>query len=208
MVPFLHHVRSALHPDADRRVGRYLLQELLGKVYEPFGDRNWKPGIVICSFVITVSWMYLVVQGNIGVIWPLFGVSNQLLATTVLAIGRGRYAWVTMVPCFFMAFITIVADYENVFNSYIPTGKTALTVVSAIMFILVAVVLIESVRSWIRLFKSTPPDYRSREEIEEETKKENERLEALGVPTAAVIRLTPEERAIREEERMVKAALD
>ena len=71
-----------------------------------------------------------------------------------------------------------------------------------------AVVLIESVRSWIRLFKSTPPDYRSREEIEEETKKENERLEALGVPTAAVIRLTPEERAIREEERMVKAALD
>ena len=77
--------------------------------------------------------MYLVVQGNIGVIWPLFGVSNQLLATTVLAIvtsfiirhGRGRYAWVTMVPCFFMAFITIVADYENVFNSYIPTGKTA-----------------------------------------------------------------------------------
>lgn len=177
--------------DAGCRVGRYLLQELLGHVYEPFGNRDWTPGIIICSLLITVSWMYLVLQGNIGVIWPLFGVSNQLLATTGLAIvtsflyrhGRGRYAWVTMIPCIFMAVITVYADYLNVFDSYLPSGKIALTIVSAIMFILVAIVVVESVRSWFRLAKTVPQDYRSREEIEEETKKENEK-EGKTVATA------------------------
>lgn len=206
--------------DAGCRVGRYLLQELLGQVYEPFGDRNWKPGIFFCSLVITCAWMYLVLQGNIGVIWPLFGVSNQLLATTGLAIvtsflirhGRGRYAWVTMIPCIFMAVITVYADYLNVFDNYLPSGKHALTAVSAVMFVLVAVVVIESVRSWFRLFRSTPPDYRSREEIEEETKKENEEhaaaIAAGIIPTDGPEALSERERRNREEEMAVKAVLD
>lgn len=206
--------------DAGCRVGRYLLQELLSKVYEPFGDRSWKPGIVLCSFVITCSWMYLILQGDIGVIWPLFGVSNQLLATTVLAIvtsyiihsGRGRYAWVTMIPCFFMAVITIVADYQNVFNSYLPAGKTTMVVISALMFVLVAIVVVESVRSWFRLFKNTPPDYRSREEIEEETKKANEEEAAAVaagiIPAQPVAVLSEKEKKLRAEEMAVKAVLD
>ena len=171
--------------DAGSRVGRYLLQELLGTVYEPFARRDWWPGIIICSLLITLSWTYLVLQGNIGVIWPLFGVSNQLLATTVLAIctsyimrhGRARYAWVTFIPCVFMAVITVTADYENVFISYLPKGQILLASISALMFALVMVVLVESVRSWIRLAKEIKPDYRTREEIEEETKEE---MEASG----------------------------
>ncbi len=169
--------------DAGSRVGRYLLQELLGKVYKPFANTEWWPGIIICSAIVSISWGYLVLQGNIGEIWPLFGVSNQLLGTTALAIGtsyifrtgRGRYAWVTMVPCIFMAIITCYADYLNIFTNYIPTGKWLLVVISAIMFILVAVVMIEAVRSWIRYANTVKQDYRTREEIEAETKAELEK---------------------------------
>ena len=166
--------------DAGSRVGRYLLQELLGKVYKPFGNTEWWPGIIVCSALISFFWGYLVLQGNIGEIWPLFGVSNQLLGTITLAIGtsyiyrtgRGRYAWVTMVPCLFMAIITCYADYLNIFDSYIPTGKWLLVGISVVMFVLVAVVMIESIRSWIRYAGSVKQDYRTREEIENATKLE------------------------------------
>ncbi|WP_196591120.1 carbon starvation protein A [Pectinatus frisingensis] len=173
--------------DAGSRVGRYLLQELLGRVYKPFGNTEWWPGIIICSATISLCWGYLVLQGNIGEIWPLFGVSNQLLGTITLAIGtsyiyrtgRGRYVWVTMIPCLFMAVITYYADYLNIFDSYIPSGKWLLVAISAIMFVLVTLVMIESVRSWLRYAKTVPQDYRTREEIEAETKAE---LEKEGRP--------------------------
>ncbi len=166
--------------DAGSRVGRYLLQELLGKVYEPFGDTEWWPGIIFCSAFISVCWGYLVLQGNISEIWPLFGVSNQLLGTITLAIGtaviyrmgRGRYAWVTMIPCLFMAVITCYADYLNIFDSYIPSGKWLLVVISVIMFVLVAIVMVESIRSWIRYAKTVPQDYRTQAELEAETQRE------------------------------------
>lgn len=166
--------------DAGSRVGRYLLQELLGKVYEPFGDTEWWPGIIFCSAFISVCWGYLVLQGNISEIWPLFGVSNQLLGTITLAIGtaviyrmgRGRYAWVTMIPCLFMAVITCYADYLNIFDSYIPSGKWLLVLISVIMFVLVAIVMVESIRSWIRYAKTVPQDYRTQAELESETQRE------------------------------------
>lgn len=162
--------------DAGTRVGRYLLQELLGKVYKPLLDPNWKVGVYGCSFLICFSWGYLVLQGNISTIWPLFGVSNQLLATMTLAIGtavimrmgRRRYAWVTGIPTIFMAIIAISSDYQNVFNSYIPKGNWTLVFVSFIMFALVILVLFESVRTWIRLW-NIPQDYRNSDAIEEET---------------------------------------
>lgn len=164
--------------DAGSRVGRYLLQELLGKIHKPFGNTEWWPGIIFCSAAISFAWGYLVLQGNIGEIWPLFGVSNQLLGTITLAIGtsfiirhgRGRYAWVTMVPCIFMAIITCYADYLNIFYNYIPGQKWLLVILSVIMFILVATVMFEAVRSWIRYFRTVKPDYRTRAEIEAETK--------------------------------------
>ena len=122
----------------------------------------------------------LVLQGNISEIWPLFGVSNQLLGTITLAIGtaviyrmgRGRYAWVTMIPCLFMAVITCYADYLNIFDSYIPSGKWLLVLISVIMFVLVAIVMVESIRSWIRYAKTVPQDYRTQAELEAETQRE------------------------------------
>ena len=141
-------------------------------------DTHWAPGVYLCSFLVCVTWGYLVLQGNIGTIWPLFGVSNQLLATMGLAIGttviirmgRKRYAWVTAIPCVFIACITVWADYLNVFDNYIPQGKWILVVVSGIMLLLVATVMVEAVRSWIR-YSNIEQDYRNEEDIEAETLK-------------------------------------
>jgi carbon starvation protein len=175
--------------DAGSRVGRYLLQELIGKFSPKFGDTEWWPGIIICSAAISICWGYLVLQGNIGVIWPLFGVSNQLLAAVTLAIGtsfiyrhgRGRYAWVTMIPCIIMSLITVDADYENIFYNYIPDGKWLLVTISVIMLILDAIVMIEAVKSWIKYAKTVPQDMRSRKEIEAEVKAKNEK-EGIEAP--------------------------
>ena len=162
--------------DTGTRVSRYMVQELLGFAFPKMRDAHWTPGVYIASFLVCVTWGYLVLQGNIGTIWPLFGVSNQLLATMGLAIGttvimrlgHQRYAWVTAIPCVFIAVITVMADYQNVFGSYMPQGKYMLVVVSIIMFALVALVMVEAVRSWIRLVKEKP-DYRTSKEIEAET---------------------------------------
>ena len=158
------------------RVGRYLLQELLGHFHPKFNDQHWAPGVYGCAALICILWGYLVLQGNIGIIWPLFGVSNQLLGTMTLAVGttvimrlgRKRYAWVTGIPCILMAIVAIAADFENVFNSYIPAGKWILVVFSAAMFLMILIVLIEAVRSWIRL-SNIPQDYRTQAEIEAES---------------------------------------
>ena len=164
--------------DAGTRVGRYLLQELLGRFYKPLENVNWAPGVYGCAALICIMWGYLVLQGNIGIIWPLFGVSNQLLGTMTLAVGttvimrlgHKRYAWVTGVPCFFMAIIAIAADYENVFYSYIPAGKWTLVAFSVVMFLMIVIVLVEAVRSWIRLAK-IPQNYKTQAEVEAESLK-------------------------------------
>ena len=164
--------------DAGTRVGRYLLQELLGRFYKPLENVNWAPGVYGCAALICLMWGYLVLQGNIGIIWPLFGVSNQLLGTMTLAVGttvimrlgHKRYAWVTGVPCFFMAIIAIAADYENVFYSYIPAGKWTLVAFSVVMFLMIVIVLVEAIRSWIRLAK-IPQNYKTQAEEEAESLK-------------------------------------
>lgn len=167
--------------DTGTRVSRYMVQELLGMVIPKMKDTHWTPGVYFSSFLVCFAWGYLVLQGNIGTIWPLFGVSNQLLATMGLAIGttvimhlgHKRYAWVTAIPCVFIAVITVMADYENVFWNYIPEGKWMLVLVSVVMFLLVALVMVEAVRSWIRLAKQKQ-DFRTEDDIEAEALKEME----------------------------------
>lgn len=161
--------------DTGTRVSRYMVQELLGMAFPKMKDAHWLPGVYIASFLVCFTWGYLVLQGNIGTIWPLFGVSNQLLATMGLAIGttvimhlgHKRYAWVTLIPCIFIAVITVMADYENIVGNYIPEGQWMLVGVSILMLILVAIVMIEAVRSWIRLVKQ-PQDFRTETDIEAE----------------------------------------
>jgi len=151
--------------DTGTRVGRFLLQEMLGKVFPKLGEVHWMPGIVITSFLFTGAWGYLVYTGDIATIWPLFGISNQLLASSALIIstsmlirlGRAKYAWATAVPGIFMAFVTVYAAYLNIVDNYLPKKLYLLVALSIIVTALVLIVLVATVRRWIVLLNSTVP---------------------------------------------------
>jgi carbon starvation protein len=73
--------------DAGTRIGRFVLQEMLGKVYKPFGRTNWLPGNLLASFLMVFFWGYFIYTGSVSTIWPLFGTANQLLATIAWPLG-------------------------------------------------------------------------------------------------------------------------
>jgi carbon starvation protein len=114
--------------DAGTRVGRFLLQEFVGRFYEPFGHKEWLPGSVISSVVIVSSWSYFIWNGSINTIWPMFGIANQLLAAVALAVGttiiinmgRARYAWVTGIPLAFVSITTLSAGVLSVRDNFWP----------------------------------------------------------------------------------------
>jgi len=106
--------------DAGTRVARFLVQELGGLAYKPLSRPRWLPGMVITSLVVVMAWGYLIYSGNVSSIWPMFGVSNQLLAAIALAVGttiiiksgKLKYAWVTFVPMTFMFVTTLTASWQ------------------------------------------------------------------------------------------------
>ena len=156
--------------DAGTRIGRFLLQEALGKVYKPFQITNWLPGNLITSGLIVFAWGYFIYTGSVSTIWPMFGTANQLLATIALAIGtsfiinrgRTRYAWVTILPMVFVGITTISAAYLNIKNIYIPQAMETKTMFSGLInliltiSILVCVVIIfyNAVPKWIKAFRN------------------------------------------------------
>jgi len=147
--------------DAGTRVGRYLLQEAGGKIYKPFGNLRWWPGVILTGGAISFAWGYLVYGGTVSTIWPLFGTANQLLGTLALAIGttflirRGkqRYMWVTAVPMVFLAVTTITAGIQNVTINYYPKGDYLLSAISVIIILMIVAVLIDCIWKWLRLLK-------------------------------------------------------
>lgn len=145
--------------DAGTRVGRFFLQEMMGKVWPKFADKEWWPGIIITSVIFTGAWGYLVYSGDIGSIWPLFGICNQLLASVTLLIGttvilrmnKTQYAWITGVPGVFMTIITFWAGIWLVVNQYLPAGQFLLAVLSVLVMFLMLFVIVGTVRRWIVL---------------------------------------------------------
>jgi carbon starvation protein len=114
--------------DAGTRVARFALQEFVGRAYKPFGRPEWVPGSVISTALICLAWGYFIWTGSIDMIWPMFGVANQLLAGVALAVGttmlinmgRAKYAWVTFVPLAFVSVTTLAAGYMSVRDNYWP----------------------------------------------------------------------------------------
>ncbi|VTR38268.1 carbon starvation protein A [Sphingobacterium thalpophilum] len=147
--------------DAGTRVGRFFLQEMLGNIFPKFGDKNWKPGVWICSAIFTLSWGYLTYTGNVSSIWPLFGISNQLLAacglivctTMLIRMNRHKYALYAAIPGIFMVGITFWAGYLQVVQGYLPKGQYLLAVLAVTAMSLMLIVFIGAFRRWLSLIR-------------------------------------------------------
>jgi len=154
--------------DAGTRVGRFLLQEIFGVVAPKFNDKGWWPGIIATSVIFTFAWGYLLYTGSIGTIWPLFGMSNQLLAALglfigtvmIIRMGKARYAWITAVPAVFMVCVTMWAGYLQITTVYLPHKQYLLTGLAIAVMCLVAMVIIGVIKRVINLLgiNRTIPD--------------------------------------------------
>ncbi len=184
-IPFLSHLMAYLYQfaimfealfiltviDAGTRVGRYVVQELGGYVYKPFGDLRSLPANVIASLIVVLSWGYLIYTGSVQTIWRMFGTANQLLgmlalciaSTLLIKMGKAKYMWVTLLPMTFMASTTFTSSvllireyYIKAFSSQ-PDASIYMVnmVLITIMFLLAVTILIDSLIKWYGYFTKT-----------------------------------------------------
>jgi carbon starvation protein len=117
--------------DAGTRVGRFMVQDFLGQLWEPMRRTSWYPSILISSTIIVAAWGYFLYigvidpNGGINILWPLFGISNQMLACIALSVATGiivkkgniRHALVTFGPLAWLAFVTTWAALQKIFSA-------------------------------------------------------------------------------------------
>jgi carbon starvation protein len=159
--------------DTGTRVARFLVQEFGGRAHPKLGQTDWMPGTLLSTGVVCLAWGYFVWTGSIATIWPMLGISNQLLACIALCAGttmlvnkgKGRYAWVTLTPFFFVAAATQTAGFQLITQTFLPkmirSGKPALafqgwllTALCATAMAAMVFIFFEALSRWIRALRA------------------------------------------------------
>jgi carbon starvation protein len=146
--------------DTGTRIGRFLVQEMVGRAWPKFGETSWLPGSLASTALIVGGWSYFILTGSIATIWPMFGVANQLLASAALCVGttiilregkRKAHALITLLPLSFVGTTTIVAGVEHIRALYRdnPTVWQVNLLVTALLLGCVGLIIGGSVRRWI-----------------------------------------------------------
>ena len=156
--------------DTGTRIGRFLMQEFLGRARASLGESKNMTGAVVATSLIVGGWTFFILTGSISTIWPMFGIANQLLACTALCIGttivlregkKKRYAMVTLAPLTFVGVTTITAGVESIGLLYLPMTRDPSTriigwvnaVVTVGLLVCVAMVIVGSARRWLALVR-------------------------------------------------------
>jgi carbon starvation protein len=167
--------------DSGTRIGRFLVQEIGGHVYKPFGRAGSMPASFVATALVVLGWGYFLWTGDISTIWPMFGIANQLIGSVALAVGttilinmgRARYAWVTLTPLCFLAVTTLTAGYMSVRDTFWPmaVGANPTLVVrgyvnaacTSIMMACVVIILVSAARRWVAVLGGGKPVHGSAE---------------------------------------------
>ncbi|MGE8021807.1 carbon starvation protein CstA [Peribacillus frigoritolerans] len=152
--------------DSGTRVARYLIQDFFGEFYKPLKRVDWLPGNIFASALACFIWGYLLYSGDIGSIWALFGVSNQLMASIGLIIGatvvlkiadKRWYIWTCLVPLAYLYVTVNVAGYWMVRNVYLNPDSAGFSILNGIlsitMLILGLIILVAALKKWRELWK-------------------------------------------------------
>ena len=158
--------------DTGTRIGRFMVQEFLGKVWKPLGDLDWLPASILATALVTFGWAYFIYTGSVETIWPMFGMANQLLAVIALAIvtavlvnsGRARYTPVTLVPMAFVLATTSTTGYMEITGRFFAMTKEPATALrgwlniglTAMLLACAAVILVSVARRWYAVMTSKP----------------------------------------------------
>ncbi|MDN4492873.1 carbon starvation CstA family protein [Ureibacillus aquaedulcis] len=153
--------------DAGTRVARYLIQDFLGDVVKPLKRTDWLPGTIFASALACFLWGYLLYSGEIGPIWALFGVSNQLMASIGLVVGatvilkmasKRIYVLTCLIPLIYLYITVNVAGIWMVSNVYWNSSAAGYSVLngilSIIMLVLGLIIVVTAVKKWIGLWNS------------------------------------------------------
>ncbi|HEY3327671.1 MAG TPA: carbon starvation CstA family protein [Novimethylophilus sp.] len=122
--------------DAGTRVGRFMLQDMLGNIWPKLGETSWMPSVLLTSGVIVAAWGYFLYigvidpNGGVNILWPLFGISNQMLAAIALCVATGifvksgklKQAWITGLPLAWLVTITTTAAYQKIMSADVRVG--------------------------------------------------------------------------------------